>query len=207
MANTNAFDLHSDDYDRWFDDHEVLYQAELKALQTVVPKHGEGLEIGVGSGQFADPLGIRTGVEPSEEMAAKARLRGINVYPGVAEQVPFPDENFDYVLMVTTICFVDDIEQSFREAWRILRKNGVLILGFVDRESEIGRAYLARKEESVFYREATFYSTEEVLSYVKRAGFTNPTIMQTLFSEKPIDTIRPGYGIGSFVVISCPKSL
>jgi len=203
MAKTSPFDAHSEEYDRWFDDHGPLYEAELKALYSVVPKTGDGLEIGVGSGKFAAPLGVRTGVEPSQEMAKKARIRGIEVHPGVAENLPFPDKQFDYALMVTTICFVDDIQLAFKEARRVLKEDGMIVLGFVDRESEIGRAYLKRKHESVFYKDATFYSTEEVLVHLEQSGFTDPKVLQTLFADPPIDAIRPGYGSGSFVVITC----
>jgi ubiquinone/menaquinone biosynthesis C-methylase UbiE len=73
--------------------------------------------------------------------------------------------------MVTTICFIDDIEQSFKEAWRVLKPNGIIIIGFVDSESKIGQTYLKRKHESVFYQDATFYSTKEVLEHLQNAGF------------------------------------
>ncbi|WP_394698666.1 methyltransferase domain-containing protein [uncultured Sphaerochaeta sp.] len=52
--------------------------------------------------------------------------------------------------MLTTICFVGDTEQSFKEAWRVLKPNGIII-GFVDSESEIAQTYLKRKHKSVFY--------------------------------------------------------
>ncbi len=54
-------------------------------------------------------------------MAAKARARGIDVHPGVAEGLPFPDGRFDFILFVTTICFVDDLLKAFEEAFRTLK--------------------------------------------------------------------------------------
>jgi SAM-dependent methyltransferase len=202
MNTSSVFDTHSDTYDQWFPAHELLYNAELKAIRSLLPKTGESLEIGVGSGMFAAPLGIRIGVEPSEEMAEKARNRGVQVIQGVAENLPFSNHQFDFVLMVTTICFVRDIKQSLREARRVLKPQGTIILGFVDRESEMGRDYLARKQESIFYKDATFYATKEVLDLLHSAGFVHAETIQTLFPEAPIDAIRQGYGEGSFVVIS-----
>lgn len=141
-----------------------MYDAELEAVRQLVPAPGaEGMEVGVGSGKFAAPLGIKIGVEPSEKMATKARKQGITVYPGVAEDLPFSDGRFDFVLTVTTICFVDDVIKSFREAFRVLRPGGSIIVGFVDRESKLGRQYADRRDWSKFYREATFFSTREVL--------------------------------------------
>jgi len=206
MAKTAAFDTHSDEYDHWFDVHADLYVSELAAIRELLPdKLGKSLEVGVGSGKFAKPLGISTGVEPSAKMAAKARELGIDVHEGIAEKLPFEDESFDLVLMVTTICFVDDLITSFREAFRVLRPGGCILLGFVDKESELGREYLKRKQESKFYREATFFSTDEVLEGLNKAGFSRAEIRQTLCPGDPEETVREGYGLGSFIALKCLK--
>ncbi len=109
-----------------------------------------GLEVGVGSGKFAVPLGIKIGVEPAEKMAVKAEKQGIRVFRDVAEELPFSDSEFDFVLMVTTICFVEDILKSFREAFRVLKPRGCIIVGFVDKESELGKQNLDRRDTSFF---------------------------------------------------------
>jgi hypothetical protein len=46
------------DYDRWFDDHSEVYAAQIRLLRDAVPQTGRGLEVGVGSGRFAVPLGL-----------------------------------------------------------------------------------------------------------------------------------------------------
>jgi SAM-dependent methyltransferase len=202
MPKTAAFDAHSNAYDDWFETHDRLYQAELDAIRQLIPSHAvEGMEVGVGSGKFAAPLGITIGVEPSEQMAVKARLQGIDVYPGVAEALPFADERFDLVLMVTTICFVDDILKSFDEAHRVLKPGGSIIVGFVDKESDLGREYWDRRAESAFYREATFFSTLEVIGYLKEAGFHISRIKQTLLPGQQPKGVLDGFGRGSFVAI------
>ncbi|WP_319758628.1 class I SAM-dependent methyltransferase [uncultured Sphaerochaeta sp.] len=135
----------------------------------------------------------------------KTRDCGIEVFPGIAEKLPFLPQQFDYALMVTTICFIDVIEQSFKEAWRVLKPNGIIIIGFVDSESKIGQTYLKRKHESVFYQDATFYSTKEVLEHLQNAGFKESSTIQTLFPEPTLDAIKSGFGEGSFVVITSHK--
>lgn len=206
MTTITAFDHQSADYDAWFERHHDLYQAELAAVRAAVPASGHGVEIGVGTGRFAVPLGISTGVEPSPKMAELARQRGVEVLEGVAEALPLADSSFDYALMVTVVCFLDDLPKAFREAWRILRPGGTLIIGFIDRESELGRSYEQKKEQSVFYRDATFYSVSDLVVLLNKAGFGDFSYRQTLLAgEPPALTVREGYGAGGFVVIQAHK--
>ncbi len=119
MPKTKCFDEYYERYEQWFDDNRYTYLSELEAVRHFVPKRGKGIEIGIGSGKFAEPLGIKIGIEPSLNMRKLAEKKGIQTVEGVAEALPMNDSTFNYVLMVTTICFVDDIRQSFREARRI----------------------------------------------------------------------------------------
>ncbi len=75
-----AFDQSTLEYDQWFDKHSTVYQSEIVAIQQAIPKNKTGIEIGVGTGRFAEPLNIKFGVEPSENMARVAEQRGITVY-------------------------------------------------------------------------------------------------------------------------------
>jgi SAM-dependent methyltransferase len=205
MARTGPFDEHFREYEQWFSNNHYVYQSELKAVGHLLPAAGEGLEVGVGSGRFAEPFGIRIGIEPSWAMRRLAKSRGIEVYDAAAENLPFPEERFDFVLMVTTICFVDDADRSFQEVRRVLKSAGVFVIGFVDRDTPLGRIYQKRKDENLFYREATFYCTAEVLSLLQRNGFEQPEVIQTVFGElADIDTVqdfRKGYGEGGFVAV------
>jgi SAM-dependent methyltransferase len=209
MPRTGPFDQYSDRYEDWFVTHRPVFLSELNALKKVIPGEGEGIEIGVGSGIFAAPLGIRTGVEPSEAMRKRASGRNIHVLAGVAENLPCADRSFDFALMVTTICFVDNAYKALREMHRILKDPGVLVLGFVDRNSPVGQKYLEHREESVFYRDAIFYGTDELIRSLAETGFGIGEIYQTVFGELDgISTVQEplkGYGKGSFVVIEAEK--
>jgi SAM-dependent methyltransferase len=206
MPKTEPFERYGDAYDGWFEKNRELYDAEVEAIRQLLPWPGaDGVEVGVGSGKFAAPLGIRIGVEPSEKMAIKAKSQGIRVYRGVAEALPFSDGSFDFVLMVTTICFVDDVSKSFREAYRVLKPGGCIIVGFVDKDSDLGREYADKRNTSRFYKEATFFSTHEVLSYLKEAGFGAVTIKQTLLRGQSRTSILDGFGKGAFLVIRGAK--
>jgi len=209
MATTTPFDTHSDRYEAWFREHIYAYISELQAIRELLPVAGKGLEIGVGSGLFAGPLGIPNGIDPSRAMLNKARQRGINAIQGVAENLPYKDAEFDFALMVTTVCFLDDLELAFREIHRILKQRGAFLLGFVDKNSPIGKSYETRKQESLFYRDATFYAVDDLLGYLTITGFENFNFRQTLFTPvsemRESDPVTAGYGDGSFVVIKAEK--
>ncbi len=207
MAEMNAFDRHPAEYDGWFDRHRETYAAELAAVRELVPAQGRGVEIGVGTGRFASPLGIPLGVEPAPGMAQLARQRGIEVLSGTAEALPLQDAGFDYALMVTVLCFVEDVSRALREVRRVLKPGGSLVVGFIDRESALGKRYERRKAESDFYREATFRSAAELEALLTEAGFSGFSYRQTLLPAPDAATyVSEGHGRGGFVVVKTIKS-
>jgi len=205
MPKISSFEKYAEQYEDWFVKNRWVYEAELRAVKAMLPAEGRGAEIGVGTGRFAEPLGIKVGVEPSKRMRQIAQKRGIRVLDGVAEELPLSDASFDFVLMVTTICFVDDINRALLEAYRVLSHGGFLIIGFVDRNSEVGQTYLAHQNDNVFYKDATFFSVDELVEIMDQSGFVDLTFKQTIFrSLSEImrnEPVKSGYGEGSFVVI------
>lgn len=210
MAKTEPFEQHYELYERWFDENKCVYLSEIEAVKSLLPKEGRGIEIGVGSGRFASPLGIDLGLEPSTKMRELAIEHDIITIDGSAENIPIGSSAFDYVLMVTTVCFLDDLIKSFFEVNRILKMNGKFLIGFIDRNSKIGKFYEEHKNENPFYKYAEFYSTEELISVLERSGFSNFEYRQTLFSPlaevKTLEPVLKGFGKGSFVVISATKT-
>lgn len=95
MSRVAPFESHTDRYERWFEQHQAAYCSEMLAVRAQMPLQGLGVEIGVGSGRFAAPFGVAIGVDPSFNMLRRARARG------VAEALPFADDTFDFMLMVT----------------------------------------------------------------------------------------------------------
>lgn len=208
MTGIHVFDQHVPDYENWFETFRHVYKAELRAVRSLMPETaGPALEVGVGTGRFAEPLGIAVGLEPSPRMGKHARRRGIHVVSGMGEALPFRDAVFESVLMVTTICFLDSIKKAFTEAARVLAEPGFLTIGLIDRKSPVGRLYREKQKDSLFYRDATFYAVDVVVEILRQAGFTAFTFRQTIF--KPLhqidgtEPVKPGYGNGSFVVIRC----
>lgn len=206
MARSEPFEQYTGRYEAWFEHHDAAYVSELLALRPFVPMQGRGLEIGVGSARFAAPLGVQVGVDPSPAMLDFARARGLDVVEGTAEALPFADDSFDHALVVTTICFVDSPAQMLAQARRTLKPAGRLVIGFIDRESPLGQDYLAHQDESAFYREASFYSADEVERLLRAAGFTitdwAQTLARPLAETREIEAVQRGRGRCAFVVVS-----
>jgi len=178
IPSRRVFDELAGEYDRWFDEHGTVWAAQIRMLRPAVPREGRGLEVGVGSGRFAGPLGIGSGIDPSRRLLAMAKNRGIEAVLGEGEHLPFRPGSFDYVLMMTVICFVEDPLPLFREAFRALAPGGELIAGFLEREGEIARQYRQEKIKGRFLRYARFPSAGDVTGFFDRSGFSGTSVIR-----------------------------
>ena len=209
----STFDNLAPAYDAWFDEEgKLTFAIEVRAFQEVLsslPK--PWLEIGVGSGRFAQALGIETGVDPSIKLVEMARKRGIITVLGRGEQQLFDQESFGTVFLIVTLCFVDSPLDVLREAYRILVPDGKVVLGLVLGESPWGRFYQQKKQEGHrFYKCATFCRYAEVVRLLEQAGFSIEQVISTLF-QKPSGVERvelPQRGFSSragFTIIQAAK--
>ena len=168
----DIFERFANEYDRWFQEHRTEYHAELARIRRLFPHpDSRAVEIGVGSGRFAAPLGIALGLEPSRALGRMARGRGIEVVRGRAESIPIRDGSCSSVLMVTVICFLDDPVPAFEEIYRILVPGGSLVLGFIEHDGLVARKYLHERGKHRFLSRARFYSSGEVQDLLRRTGF------------------------------------
>ena len=211
MISTLPFDEHVTEYDKWYEKYPFVFQSEVEAIRSLLPvgKDLKGIEVALGTGRFAKALGIHEGIEPSANMRALAIKRGIDVMPGVAEFPPYKDNSYDFVLMVFCISYFEKLSTAFSEAARVLKDGGALIVGFIDKDSPIGKLYEQSKPTSIFYKEATFYRTKRIIAELKKINFKDLQFSQTLFhlldDIREFEPPRPGYGEGSFVVIRATK--
>lgn len=211
MLQSDIFEKHVGDYEAWYDQHPEVYESEIFALRELLatlPENIRGIEVGLGTGRFSKPLGIKEGIEPAESMAARARARGIEVMDGLAENLPYADLQFDFVLFVT-ICHLRNLKMALMEAHRVLKHKGALIIAFLDKDRPIAQSYIEKRKRSTFYAHADFYTVSRLEAVLLETGFRDLEYRQTLFGNldeiKEVQLPRPGHGEGSFVVVKALK--
>ncbi|MEA1988691.1 MAG: class I SAM-dependent methyltransferase [Pseudomonadota bacterium] len=208
MPKTQGYENNAQHYDDWFDKNPEVYQAEIAAIKQLLPE-GKGVEIGAGSGRFTQPLNIHTGVEPAQKMREIALKRELNVIEGVAESLPLADKTFDFATFITSTCFLDNPQLAYQEAFRVIKDQGSIIIAFLEKDSEMGKAYEAHKHNDPLFCDATFYSYDQIESMLKQAGFSQFKTVQTVLPEsethKTTDILN-GHDQGTFVIVRAEKS-
>jgi SAM-dependent methyltransferase len=185
-SGASPFDDLALEYDAWFDkEGNLIFFIEVQAFKLLLPTLPKPwLEIGVGSGRFAQALGIETGIDPSIKLVEMARRRGVTALIGHGEQGLFDKESFGTVFLIVTLCFLDSPLEVLKEASRILIPGGKIVLGLVLKEGPWGQFYQLKKAQGHrFYKYATFYTCDEVVRLIVQAGFMTERIISTLFQR------------------------
>lgn len=192
------------EYDLWYEKEKLTFQAEAKAFQPLLsdmPK--PWLELGVGSGRFAQALGIPWGMDPAKNLLRISRRRGIKVVAGRGEFLPILPQKVGSIFFILTLCFVEFPKQAFQECHRALIQGGKMAIGFIPRPSPWGQFYLEKKKQGhPLYQFARFYSVGQVEEMAMAAGFSIQGIFSTLFQkpgevkkeENPMKGYRPQAG-------------
>lgn len=200
-SDTGIFDREAARYDAWFDSEQgrAIFESEvlcLRQLSDGLPR--PWLEVGVGTGRFAQALGMDLGVDPAAAALGYAEGRGVRALPGVGEALPFRDGQFGAVFVIVTICFADDPAALLREARRVVTEGGGVVLGIVPAESPWGRVY-AKKSSSghAFYSHARFFGLGGLDDLASSAGLHHERSESTLFQRPgggPFETEPPRKG-------------
>jgi SAM-dependent methyltransferase len=212
---TSPFDTLATDYDQWFDgkDGKVIFASEVRAIKEVLPSlSSPWLEIGVGSGRFAQALGITTGLDLSGKLLEIARSRDIITLQGNIEDHFLPLESFGTVFLIMTLCFIKNPALALQEIGQILKPDGRIVLGDVPSSSSWGKLYLQKKQNAhPFYKQANFYTYDELKDLLKQAGFNIDMTISTLLQkpgqlttvEVPLNDYHKDAG---FLVITASKT-
>jgi SAM-dependent methyltransferase len=88
-----------------------------------------------------------------------------------AQRLPFPPQQFDIVVAVTILCFVDDAAPVFVEIARVLRPGGRLVIGELGKWSTWAAARRIRGWlGSPLWRRGRFRTARELRALAGHAG-------------------------------------
>ncbi len=131
-------------YDSIATGYEELHKEEqLKKIEVIKqflkPKINDKLlDVGCGTGLTTMPwLCKRYGVDPAKKLIARAHEKNKIEYKiAPAENIPYPDKYFDYVISITAIQNFDDIEKGLSEIKRVGK--GKYVLSFLKKSKKAG---------------------------------------------------------------------
>lgn len=131
------------------------------------------LELGCGTGhwsEFFSRSGFHvTAIDESDamlELAKRKEIKNVVFQKADAENLPFPDRQFQAIACITMLEFVKDINRVMDEIDRILVPGGTLIMGCLNALSEIGKS----KDNDPVFKHGRFFLPEEVRVLLSRFG-------------------------------------
>jgi ubiquinone/menaquinone biosynthesis C-methylase UbiE len=205
----NHYDTIADTYDHHYDHHRGRnYHTHISNyLISALPKGGDLLDIGCGTGLFVEKYiengGHATGLDISGKMVARARRRcsGCEFTVGVGEKLPFRDNSFDAVSSLLVFSYVRDPGAMLAETYRVLRPGGAIAICTLGKKlltcgipalyqisEKINVKHVVMKDFGEYY-----YNEKEMDSLFTRAGYTDISVRWCSFAH--IDMIDPLFNL------------
>jgi len=161
-------------YDAWYwtEFGSLCHRLEKDALFSLVSFNpgDKVLDSGCGTGVYLEELlrlGLDvTGVDKDEDMlkyAANSRGKGAKLIKAALQELPFEPSSFDKVITVCTLEFIDDPSHVLTELSRVLKNDGILLLGFLNKNSPWARRRRKRENDptSIWYG-VKFFSLPDI---------------------------------------------
>lgn len=108
------------------------FPSDLKNLKVLGLASGGGQQMPIFAslGSLVSVLDLSTKQLETELEIAKRENYNINIYQNdMTEPLPFPDETFDIIFHPVSNCYIEDVKPLFKECFRVLKHNGILLCG------------------------------------------------------------------------------
>jgi ubiquinone/menaquinone biosynthesis C-methylase UbiE len=214
-----SFDGVASGYDDWYlgSKGRQVFEAERRAIDAMLPSVGVGLEIGAGTGVFAESL-TDAGrsvicLDLSRGMLVHAKRRNLPSILASASALPLRGGVFAFAYLVTVIEFLSEPVDVFREAGGVLREGAPLVTLFINPNSPWGELYTRMREDGdPVFSYAKFYRLDQVEKMLLEAGIEPEQAIGALSfgpleAEAGDELALPTSGVGVILVKGMRKGL
>lgn len=154
----------------------LTFERHLRPLEKIAPPGDDRrlLDVGCHVGVFVE-IAARHGwdawgVEPSHWAVAQARQAGLQVVEGTLATAGFEDAFFDVITMWDVIEHVEQPSAEVREALRLLKPGGMLVVHTMDLDSLFARL-MGRRWPWLMEMHIYYFSRRTLAALLERAGF------------------------------------
>ena len=164
-------------YDEYYlsDDGKKIDNIEKQIISSHLDNiiKGPMLELGCGTGHWTSYFTSKgftvTAIDESETMikiANSKNIRNASFMKADAASLPFSDNSFAVISSITMLEFVEDPEVIMSETDRVLKPGGTLIIGCLNKYSELGK----NKDNDPVFKNGNFFSVQEITDMLSRFG-------------------------------------
>ena len=119
--------------DSWINRNKYYYKNLTKLFRFIIPEGSDVLEIGCGTGAILNSVNPKKGVgiDISSKMIeiAKNKYKHLQFFQADAEKITI-DEKFDYIIISDTLGYLEDIQNAFKELWKVSRPDTRIIITY-----------------------------------------------------------------------------
>ena len=164
-------------------DKKIVFNEIKKTFNT--KKKIRVLDLGCGTGRFSLFLSSLKnielyGVDPSTDMLGICKKefdrkhRKIILKIGDTENIPLRDDFFDVVICFRVFIHIKEYQNSLREIFRILKKDGIFIFDILNKFSLLGPITILHRRIRKIGSNTHRFSIKEVFDIAKKEGFKDP---------------------------------
>jgi ubiquinone/menaquinone biosynthesis C-methylase UbiE len=201
------FDQVANTYELWYQDHvgKIVDKLECSLVfKHLAPSRGSLiLDAGCGTGIYSRRLAKKgnyvVGIDASEEMLQIAKNKpthegpAIEYIKGDLHYLPFKDRIFDSVVCIAALEFCRDAQQVVHELGRVLKPQGQLVFGVLNKESAWMKEIMLSSKSSSIYSHARLFSPSALKDLLTQTRLFNSISLESsvFFSPSQYPSILP----------------